>query len=161
MEILQRLQPLDILFAILWAALVGWGLSTGVVRQIGMFVGVYGAALLAGSLYRYGGQALGLAFGVENRPVLEFAAYVALFIIAFGVICLIVWRTYRGSRISRHFGTDNILGAVLGAVWGVLLLIEHSLVKPTDLSKVGLAFFTINGIISVLLGTLGIIDVFL
>jgi 4-hydroxybenzoate polyprenyltransferase len=43
---------------------------------------------------------------------------------------------------------------------GVLMLIEHSLVKPTDLSKVGLAFFTVNGIISVLLGTLGIIDVF-
>ena len=124
MEILQRLQPLDILFAILWAALVGWGLSTGLVRQIGMFVGVYGAALLAGSLYRSGGQALTLAFGAENRPVLEFGAYVALFIIAFGVISLIVWRTYRGSRISRHFGTDNILGAVLGAVWGVLLLIE-------------------------------------
>ena len=37
----------------------------------------------------------------------------------------------------------------------------HSLVKPTDLSKVGLAFFTVNGIISVLLGALGIIDVFL
>ena len=43
----------------------------------------------------------------------------------------------------------------------VLMLIEHSLVKPNDLSKVGLAFFTVNGIISVLLGTLGIIDVFL
>jgi 4-hydroxybenzoate polyprenyltransferase len=42
---------------------------------------------------------------------------------------------------------------------GILMLIEHSLVKPTDLSKVGLAFFTVNGIISVLLGTLGIIDV--
>jgi 4-hydroxybenzoate polyprenyltransferase len=42
---------------------------------------------------------------------------------------------------------------------GVLMLIEHSLVKATDLSKVGLAFFTVNGIISVLLGTLGIIDV--
>jgi uncharacterized membrane protein required for colicin V production len=124
MEILQRLQPLDILFAILWAALVGWGLSTGLVRQIGMFVGVYGAALLSGSLYRYGGQAMALAFGNENRPVLEFGVYVALFFVAFGVICLIVWRTYRGSRISRQFGTDNILGAVLGAVWGVLLLIE-------------------------------------
>jgi 4-hydroxybenzoate polyprenyltransferase len=41
-----------------------------------------------------------------------------------------------------------------------LLIVEHSLVKPTDLSKVGLAFFTVNGIISLLLGTLGIIDVF-
>jgi len=124
MELLQRLQPLDILFAFLWAAIVGWGLSAGLVRQIGMFVGVYGAALLAGSLYRYGGQALTLAFGVESRAQFEFVAYVALFVIAFGVIGTVVWRAYPGSRITRHFGTDNILGAVLGAVWGVLLLIE-------------------------------------
>lgn len=40
-----------------------------------------------------------------------------------------------------------------------LLLTEHSLVRADDLSKVNLAFFTVNGIISLLLGTLGIIDV--
>ncbi|MGB7161402.1 MAG: 4-hydroxybenzoate octaprenyltransferase [Tepidisphaeraceae bacterium] len=40
-----------------------------------------------------------------------------------------------------------------------LLIVEHTLVKPTDLSKVGLAFFTVNGIISLLVGTLGVIDV--
>ena len=41
-----------------------------------------------------------------------------------------------------------------------LLIIEHLLVKPNDLSKVGLAFFTMNGVISVVVGTLGIMDVF-
>jgi 4-hydroxybenzoate polyprenyltransferase len=41
----------------------------------------------------------------------------------------------------------------------VLLAIEHSLVHPDDLSKVGIAFFTINGIISLLIGTLGVLDV--
>jgi 4-hydroxybenzoate polyprenyltransferase len=41
----------------------------------------------------------------------------------------------------------------------VLLVVEHSLVRPTDLSKVGLAFFTINGVISLVLGALGIADV--
>ena len=41
-----------------------------------------------------------------------------------------------------------------------LLVVEHLLVKPHDLSKVGLAFFTINGVISLLLGTLGVVDVF-
>jgi 4-hydroxybenzoate polyprenyltransferase len=47
----------------------------------------------------------------------------------------------------------------IGAGAAVLLLIvEQSLVRPSDLSKANLAFFTINGIISVLLGTLGIID---
>jgi len=42
---------------------------------------------------------------------------------------------------------------------GTLLVVEHMLVKPNDLSKVGLAFFTVNGVISLLVGTLGIIDV--
>jgi 4-hydroxybenzoate polyprenyltransferase len=40
-----------------------------------------------------------------------------------------------------------------------LLIIEHAIVTPTDLSKVGLAFFALNGIISLLLGALGVIDV--
>lgn len=40
-----------------------------------------------------------------------------------------------------------------------LLIIEHSLVRATDLSRMNLAFFTINGIISMLLATLGIADV--
>ena len=51
------------------------------------------------------------------------------------------------------------LWIILGIVV-LLLVVEHTLVRPDDLSKVGLAFFTVNGIISVLLGTLGIIDVF-
>ncbi|MBC8108607.1 MAG: UbiA family prenyltransferase [Anaerolineae bacterium] len=46
------------------------------------------------------------------------------------------------------------------AISAGLLIVEHSLVSPGDLSKVGLAFFTVNGIISVLLGALGILDVF-
>jgi 4-hydroxybenzoate polyprenyltransferase len=40
-----------------------------------------------------------------------------------------------------------------------LLIVEHSLVKANDLSRVGLAFFTVNGIISLLVGTLGLIDI--
>ena len=123
MEILQRLQPLDILFAVVWAGIVGWGLQTGVVRQLGMLVAVYAAAVVAGTVYSAGGRTLGLAFGQENLPLLEFAAYVGLFVLTFGVIGVLVQRAYPLTRLSRHFGTDNVLGAALGAIWGVLLLI--------------------------------------
>lgn len=123
MDTLQRLQPMDILFAIVWAGIVGWGLQTGFVRQLGMLVGVYGAAILSGSLYRQGGSALALAYGREILPQLEFAAYTAIFVVVFLVVALIIWRAYPASRISRGFGTDNVLGAIVGAVWGVLLLI--------------------------------------
>ena len=58
---------------------------------------------------------------------------------------------------TREFSTLYFVGVGCAAV---LMIIEHALVKPHDLSKVGLAFFTVNGIISVILGTLGILDVF-
>lgn len=45
------------------------------------------------------------------------------------------------------------------AIASALLIVEHALVKPNDLSKVTLAFFTINGVISVLIGALGLIDI--
>src|SRR5438105_184511 len=123
MDALQRLQPLDVLFAILWACIVGWGLQSGIVRQVGMLIGVYAAAVLSGSLYRDGGQALVMAFGPALRPQLEFFAYVAIFVLIFGLVGLIIWRAYPLSRIGRTFGSDNVLGGVIAAVWGVLLLI--------------------------------------
>jgi 4-hydroxybenzoate polyprenyltransferase len=48
--------------------------------------------------------------------------------------------------------TLNLGGLAMAGVAAVtaLLLYEHSLVKPTDLSKVNAAFFTMNGYVSVL-----------
>src|SRR5207237_483402 len=42
----------------------------------------------------------------------------------------------------------------------LLLIYQHAIVNSHALSRVNLAFFTLNRIISVLLGTLGIVDVF-
>ncbi len=58
--------------------------------------------------------------------------------------------------IAPHLGWA-FLAAVSAA--GILLIYEHSLVKPHDLSKLSMAFFTMNGIISSMLGLAGIIDV--
>lgn len=58
---------------------------------------------------------------------------------------------------AEQLETLYFLGVGIAAA---LLVVEHSLVSPRDLSKVGIAFFTVNGIISLVLGTLGIVDVF-
>jgi 4-hydroxybenzoate polyprenyltransferase len=58
--------------------------------------------------------------------------------------------------VSPQLGVLYFVGV---ACAGLLLVVEHAIVKPNDLSKVGLAFFTINGIVSLLVGTLGVIDV--
>jgi 4-hydroxybenzoate polyprenyltransferase len=62
-----------------------------------------------------------------------------------------------GVSAQPTLGIIYFTGVGLAAV---LIIVEHSIVKPNDLSKVGLAFFTVNGVISLVLGLLGIIDVF-
>lgn len=66
-----------------------------------------------------------------------------------------------GMLIGLGFSTPHLhwLYFVGVAIAIALLIVEQSLVRPKDLSKIGLAFFTVNGIISILLGTLGIMDV--
>ena len=44
-------------------------------------------------------------------------------------------------------------------VTAVLLVVEHAIVKPNDLSRVNVAFFTLNGVISLMIGTAGLFDV--
>jgi len=59
--------------------------------------------------------------------------------------------------VSPTLATFYFVGAAIAIG---LLIVEHLLVRANDLSKVGLAFFTVNGVISLLVGTLGLIDVF-
>ncbi|NOT01313.1 MAG: UbiA family prenyltransferase [Phycisphaerales bacterium] len=47
------------------------------------------------------------------------------------------------------------------AIVAVLLLVENLLVRTTDFSRVNLAFFTINGVVGVVLGVLTVTDVLL
>jgi len=44
---------------------------------------------------------------------------------------------------------------------GIMLVYEHSLIKPHDLSKINLAFFTVNGIISMVLMIVTLVDIFI
>ena len=49
---------------------------------------------------------------------------------------------------------------VAAAIFIVLLVYQHTLVKPHDLSKVNLAFFTTNGVASLLFGGMVILDIY-
>ena len=47
------------------------------------------------------------------------------------------------------------------AIFIILLIYQHTLVKYNDLRKVNLAFFTTNGIASMIYGTLGILSLYI
>ena len=57
-----------------------------------------------------------------------------------------------------HLGAFALAGV---AAIVALLVYEHSLVKPNDLSRVNAAFFTMNGYVSVLFFVFWAADIFL
>lgn len=89
-------------------------------------------------------------FSVPSRIGIPRALMVARLshVLAAGMFVLLWWAS---PQLEWIFAGG--LGAAL-----VLLAYEHSLVKATDLSKLNLAFFTMNGVISTILGLTGIID---
>lgn len=83
---------------------------------------------------KYGLNSLPQAYGV--RPALLLSRVFHLFMLALLVLLVVI------------FGLGKI--AILGVVAVALLLAyEHSLVSPSNLSKLNAAFFTMNGVISI------------
>ncbi len=72
---------------------------------------------------------------------LHLAAWVAL---------VVLWKT------TPQLGTGFGVGCMIVAL---LLILEHALVWGSKTHRIHMAFFTVNGVISVLLGGLGIVDV--
>ncbi|SEC39667.1 UbiA-like polyprenyltransferase [Terriglobus roseus] len=74
------------------------------------------------------------AFGLQGAFLLARTMHVVM-------LCLLVWLV-----ALFHLGPIAFAGA---AIVAMLLLYEHSLISPTDLRRMNAAFFTLNGVISV------------
>ncbi len=75
------------------------------------------------------------AFGLSRALLIARAFHLAM------IACLVAL------SLSLHLGVLSLAGI---AAIAALLLYEHSLVRPTDFSRVNAAFFTMNGWVSVL-----------
>ena len=74
------------------------------------------------------------AFGVRNALRIAFLSHFIM------LVCLL------GLYFVAHLGSIYLIGLILVAL---LIFYEHALVKPNDLSRVNLAFFYVNSIISI------------
>lgn len=73
-------------------------------------------------------------------------------IVTAAIICITV---YMLTREYMHIGWLSILAVF---IFVALLFYQHHIVKEDDLSKINLAFFTTNGIASIIFGSLLIVD---
>lgn len=62
--------------------------------------------------------------------------------------------------LSRFFPVFGLLQWAGAVVFVLLLFYQHTLVRPNDLSRVNLAFFTTNGIAGVIFSALVILDIY-
>lgn len=92
-------------------------------------------------------------FSVPAKLGVGAALWVARFTHAISAAMLIAL-----GRSTPALGAIYFVGVAIAIA---LLIVEHMLVREDDLSKVGIAFFTVNGIISLVVATLGIVDVFI
>jgi 4-hydroxybenzoate polyprenyltransferase len=74
-----------------------------------------------------------------------------------GSALLILGGAYWLSRLFPVFGALQWAGA---AAFVLLLFYQHTLVRPNDLSRVNLAFFTTNGIAGVIFSAMVILDIY-
>ena len=83
-------------------------------------------------------------FGVENALRIAFASHGLMIVLLFALL-----------QPVNELGILYVAGVLIVAG---LLIYEHSLVRPDDLSKINVAFFNVNGIISVGLMAFIIVD---
>ncbi|MFZ4426596.1 MAG: UbiA-like polyprenyltransferase [Saprospiraceae bacterium] len=67
---------------------------------------------------------------------------------------------YAGVLLSATYGRFSWLSGLSAALFLGMLVYQHTLVKAHDLSRVNLAFFTVNGIASLAFSALLILDIF-
>lgn len=85
------------------------------------------------------------------------ALYLSIFL---HIICavLIILAAF---LLQETYSAFSWLHWLASALFISLLIYQHTIVKPNDLSKVNRAFFTANGMASLIFGTLVILDIYL
>lgn len=86
-----------------------------------------------------------IAKGIHSIPA-RFGIAPALVVSA--VLHALAWLAFVGFAFVAGGGPFFLAGVVLV---GALLVYEHMIVRPDDLSRVGVAFFDVNGLVSVVL----------
>ena len=84
------------------------------------------------------------SLGIKNSLILSFILHFFSFVLLIAI------------GLSAEWGIFYWIGS---GIFAALLLYQHLIVKPNDLSRINLAFFTTNGIASLIYGLFCILDI--
>ena len=121
MELLQHIQPIDVILFGVWLVIMYWGYASGIIRQLGMLAAVYVATVATGTTYHAVGQGIGailppLGSSTSNTSPSDVIAFAAVFVLAFIIVTAIVWWAYPHTRLQGHQAMNRLVGLLVGAV---------------------------------------------
>ena len=144
-------------FAISGAPLGAWMAATGTISAAALVLSLAVLCWIAGFdiLYSLQDVEFDRKAGLHSIPAAVGIAS-ALWISRFLHLLCIVFLASLAKLLPT--GTLYLVGV---AVVGGLLVYEHLLIRPNDLSKINTAFFTINGLISIMFLAFVVVDTYL
>ena len=123
MGVLEQLTALDILFMLLWLAVVVYGFTTGTGRQLFMIGSILVGMLLGGALAGPLSVWTGPMSGVGKEGILPFTWAVLVVLISLVAYVLVV-RSYPNTKFLRMSALDSVAGGIVGFFTGLLLISE-------------------------------------
>lgn len=114
------MNALDILLGLVILALAALGAVRKTVRQVFSLGICYLATIAAGVLYPYGAIFL-TAIGGRTPTLTQFIVFWILFIAATVALEIALTKGFPDTSIPSIGVLDNLLGLVLGGIWGVLV----------------------------------------
>src|SRR5436305_3748441 len=121
MAFIERLTALDVLFILLWLAIIVYGFTTGPVRQLFMIGSILVGMLLGGALAGPLSIWTGPMSGVGREGILPFTWAVLVILIALVVYVLVI-RSYPNTKFVRMPALDTVAGGIVGFFTGLLLI---------------------------------------
>lgn len=122
-EFLTQMTALDLLFIVLWIAIILFGISTGIIRQL-IVLGAILMGMIVGSLVAVpASQGTGIVSGLGAQRALPFT-YSFIVIAVAVVVYILAHQSYPHTRLARRERTDRIGGALLGFVVGLITITE-------------------------------------
>lgn len=122
-EFLRQMTALDVLFILLWLAVLSYGVVTGIIRQI-LFIGCIFSGMVVGSfLAGPVSQWTGAFSGVGAARALPLT-YVFVVVLVAAVVFLASQSVYPETRLGFAQAADRVGGLVLGFMAGLLVVIQ-------------------------------------
>ena len=113
---------IDLLLVLMLVTSIALGFHHGLIRQAFLLAAMYIATVLSAQYYSRISDLLVRSFPSATRAIADSIAFVLLATFLTIGLTWLMWRSFRGTRLSAAIILDNMGGAILGSIIGLFVI---------------------------------------